>query len=909
MTNKKFPRGSEWRKWDLHVHTPLSIEQNYWENTPDTWNKYLDDLEKLPENFSVLWINDYLFLDWYEKVLQEKNTWRLKNIDLILPVLEFRIEKFAWIEFKDTKRINLHVIFSNELSIETIKSQFLNTLEQSYTLESWEKWTRAITRESIWELWKQIKSGVPKEELWKYWSDLKEWFNNLNIDEKQIFKALEKDCFNGKYLIAIWKTEWDQLKWTDSSIATKKSIINQADIVFTSSESVEKFHQAKDKLISQKVNNLLLDCSDAHSFSDSSNKDKIWKCFTWIKSDPTFEWLKQIIYEPEERVYIWPNKPNQKTWYQAIDKIEIDDYNIENKEIVLNQNLNTIIWWRSTWKSILLWAIAKKLKLEHPPIFDDEYDEYISSISENIKIFWKDWTENYEREVEYFQQSYMHSLSRNREGLNKIIENILRQKWKDKDLDKYNDFIIDNWKLISSIISDLFQILSDILKTKQFSLDLWDKSWVETEIIKLEEELKRNTTIQITDEEKEKYEELKKQLENLQNSKNINNTDFENIDKLKSISFIKESIDYELLAINSEIRKKDINTFYLWLKKDFKEKLFEKFEEISKKIALENIEIEKSINEIQENGIFKKVSKAFTESIQIQEIETKLKYQKWKLIQIDNIIKKLESLDKQKNDLILKIKDLYGKYLIESKNIITKLSDKVDWLEISANIRVKDKLYIEILSNALDNRKAENKIYLESDSSKIFDFLDDLLNWNLSFRWWYNSENLAKRIMTENLNEIHYELIYESDTFWKMSDGKKAFVVLKLLLDFSDKECPILIDQPEDDLDNRSICKELVEYLKKKKKQRQIIIATHNPNVVVTADAEEIIVANQNWTWTINKSWKKFHYITWSLEDSKILDESIFKTCILDSQWINEHVCDIVEWWKLAFEQRKRKYS
>lgn len=65
-------------------------------------------------------------------------------------------------------------------------------------------------------------------------------------------------------------------------------------------------------------------------------------------------------------------------------------------------------------------------------------------------------------------------------------------------------------------------------------------------------------------------------------------------------------------------------------------------------------------------------------------------------------------------------------------------------------------------------------------------------------------------------------------------------------MDFSNKECPILIDQPEDDLDNRSIYKELVEYLKKKKKKRQIIVVTHNPNVVVTADAEDIIVANQN---------------------------------------------------------------
>jgi hypothetical protein len=46
-----------------------------------------------------------------------------------------------------------------------------------------------------------------------------------------------------------------------------------------------------------------------------------------------------------------------------------------------------------------------------------------------------------------------------------------------------------------------------------------------------------------------------------------------------------------------------------------------------------------------------------------------------------------------------------------------------------------------------------------------------------------------------------------------MSDGKKAFVILKLLLEFSDKECPILIDQPEDSLDNRAIYNELVRKL------------------------------------------------------------------------------------------------
>lgn len=60
-----YARGSEWRKWDLHVHTPSSICQNYGGDTDEAWERYIDDLESLPEEFSVLGINDYLFIDGY----------------------------------------------------------------------------------------------------------------------------------------------------------------------------------------------------------------------------------------------------------------------------------------------------------------------------------------------------------------------------------------------------------------------------------------------------------------------------------------------------------------------------------------------------------------------------------------------------------------------------------------------------------------------------------------------------------------------------------------------------------------------------------------------------------------------------------------------------------------------------
>ena len=139
-----------------------------------------------------------------------------------------------------------------------------------------------------------------------------------------------------------------------------------------------------------------------------------------------------------------------------------------------------------------------------------------------------------------------------------------------------------------------------------------------------------------------------------------------------------------------------------------------------------------------------------------------------------------------------------------------------------------------------------------------------------------------------------------------MSDGKKAFVVLKLLLDFSNKNCPILIDQPEDDLDNRAIYNDLVKYLRKKKKLRQIIVATHNPNIVVGADSEIVLVANQNGLKNFNRDLKQFQYVTGSLEHTF---KDIKRIEVLESKGIREHVCEILEGGDMAFKKREEQYG
>lgn len=170
-----------------------------------------------------------------------------------------------------------------------------------------------------------------------------------------------------------------------------------------------------------------------------------------------------------------------------------------------------------------------------------------------------------------------------------------------------------------------------------------------------------------------------------------------------------------------------------------------------------------------------------------------------------------------------------------------------------------------------------------------------------------NPLSVSVDFFSTNWYGLNYKLNYQGDEFVNMSEGKQAFVILMLLLEFSDKKTPILIDQPEDSLDNRAIYNELVTYIKKKKKKRQIILVTHNSNVVVSADSDNVIVANQNGTNSQNANNNKFDYINGSLENTKKKDKTIHD--ILRSQGIREHVCDILEGGKIAFEKREQKYG
>lgn len=367
-TSSKSSAGTAWRIWDLHVHTPASLVQGYGGNTDDSWERFLSDLENLPDDIKVIGINDYWFLDGYRRVVRAREEGRLKNLDAVFPVVEMRLDQFGG-TLGNLSRVNLHVIFDPELDPDLIQAQFLNALQPSLKLSpSFEElgWQGVIARDSLISLGSRIKASVPVGELAKYDSDLQEGFNNLNVSLADVQAALSRTFFQGKALIAVGKTEWADIKWTDQSIAAKKNVINSAHLIFTAYEDASRWSDDVERLRSSKVTHRLLDCSDAHHFSDSDQKMRLGAYQTWINTTPTLAGLAYALEEFDRRVYVGLEPPtlarirrNPERFISSIEVAsETHDSRLFDHDLLLNPGFVAIVGNKGQGKSALLDCIA-----------------------------------------------------------------------------------------------------------------------------------------------------------------------------------------------------------------------------------------------------------------------------------------------------------------------------------------------------------------------------------------------------------------------------------------------------------------------------------------------------------------------------------------------------------------------
>ena len=118
----------------------------------------------------------------------------------------------------------------------------------------------------------------------------------------------------------------------------------------------------------------------------------------------------------------------------------------------------------------------------------------------------------------------------------------------------------------------------------------------------------------------------------------------------------------------------------------------------------------------------------------------------------------------------------------------------------------------------------------------------------------------------------------------ELSPGGRSSAMLPLIA-LSDK-VPLIIDQPEDNLDNRMVGLTLSTILERLKEHRQIIVTTHNPNIVVGGDAEQVVVLDAPSARSAKIE------LTGSIDDDDVIDA----------------VIKIMEGGREAFEERQRRY-
>lgn len=1001
-----YKRGSEWRKWDLHVHTPASIVSNYGGDTDATWEKFITDLECLSPEFKVLGVNDYLFVDGYERLLTAKNSGRLSNIDTLLPVIELRIDKFAGTS-GPLRRANFHVIFEESIEARIIRSQFLASLLPEYKLSpEWDsspvRWNGVIDRDSLQDLGRKIIASVPEGERKNYHTPLIEGFNNLTVSLEQVQKTLRAEYFRGRTLTAIGKSEWTAIRWQDGSIADKKTLINSADIVFVAAEIETAYHNARDSLRGAAVNDRLLDCSDAHSFSTSTDKDRIGNCLTWIKADPTFAGLKHALREFESRVFVGTRPSKLQMLVMNPGKF-IDSVRIEkvagapldevwfDVQLPLNPDLTAIIGNKGSGKSALADIVGLLGRTKHSADFSFLNDKKFRLPRNNKSKYFRgtlhwasgqsitagleeDIPRNITETVRYLPQNYLEKLCNeltdagdtgfDRELRTTIFSHLKHEnRLGQESLDSLISFRTNEvWDAIAQLRVTLAARNAELIEIEQ-KMSAPYKEALERKLAAVKSDIESLQTkipkvLEAPKADTPAAQQLQRQLEELRaNWKALQQQIGEkqkHLDHLMTLGEVAIKLNTKLETVSSYVAahrlamEADAKTLAiknpLYIEID-KAQLELRSAEIARDIDATGKELDEFRRKQGEQNAAGLAVRARLEEKSRQREQSIIDLEAWQqkmsslrgdvetpgtALYLEDQIKRLgdlpaqfqratEARDNVAAAIFEKLLGLGQTYRalyqpvqdFIDKNPVVKarfeLSFSVALVESNFQERLFDILtrqHVGSFQGMAEGDKVAKEILSRADFQTIAGleaFLHDVFD-KLSFdrrtaesrpmtiesqlKRGHTKQELYDFLFGLSYLQPHYALKLGQKSLQLLSPGERGLLLLVFYLLVDLDTAPLIIDQPEENLDNQTIYELLVPCIKEAKLRRQVVIVTHNPNLAVVCDAEQIVVAKMD---TVDS---RVTYVSGSVENPVI----------------NAEVVKILEGTMPAFVNRDVKY-
>lgn len=319
------PRGSIWRIWDLHVHTPFSALNN---GFPADFDEYATILlqRAVAMQVAAVGITDYFSAEGYRKlrkILDDDalltklcGTEVAKAIRRILFIPNIELRESTIVRSPDGKdrRVNFHVLFSDEVTPEQIEEDFLR--EVKFTAEGTpngtdEKWS--LTIRNLETLGQHLKA---QHTPFAGKSDIEVGMMNAVVKHGDVSEILEckRSIFGNRYLLAVPADEdLSECSWDGQGHLARKLMIQKSHMLFSANAGTRKFalglrHPSVDEFIEEfKSLKPCVHGSDAHDEAHLFTPDE--QRFTWIKADPTFAGLKRILREPDSRVFIGPEPP------------------------------------------------------------------------------------------------------------------------------------------------------------------------------------------------------------------------------------------------------------------------------------------------------------------------------------------------------------------------------------------------------------------------------------------------------------------------------------------------------------------------------------------------------------------------------------------------------------------------
>ncbi|GAA7048446.1 hypothetical protein AOH456_09380 [Helicobacter pylori] len=828
MGNKDKNKGSSWHKWDLHVHTPHTHLNKAYKCSEE------DFIQKLcTSEIDCIGLTNYFKFDEEEFDLKEKIEKRGIKVFYNLEVrLDYKNNKNEFLDF--------HIIFSDEILSDNIK-RFLSDMKA--TIDGTEKRLADLEKDDF-------KKAV------------------VNFD--QLLECLEEESLNlmGKYLLGFLSRghgsiECEFLEKGGRNETIYKKVIDKSHFLIHSSDNQKNLKDDRDSWL--KENKPLLQSSDAHK------EDSIGKKYTWIKTEKTFEGLKQIIYEPETRVSIDEEKSQDPL--HKIDCVGLcfdGEVKITNEKgdapfcyagfdqkLYFSPNFTCVIGGRGSGKSTLLQLIASKLYdkslvkgLKHETIQKCIEIQPGTDIVDSVEYLAQNEVEEFATNVSKFTEAIFNRIDSKSSGNlkeleNQIIENIKKfdeqiTYWQEKTKLEEQLKNREKERKKSQNIIDTFtdeDYLDKREKLQENHKALIDLKQSKEVVLIFIEKLKRVVNFESKENMEEKnsydkvYNQLKqnicKELEEI--DKNIKNGCFDSDDKnIEKLEVKQQTLCQEIGEFLKEKGVIDENIGDLErancqladIEKEITD-LKRKIEEITNKIkgfSWEGIDkdIENFKNQIEEklkeiNSVFKEISKNHKEVMKPITIKYRLNEDIFEGVfeDFDKLVDKGFNIQKHQS----KIKE----YLKE--------------IELKNTIDMQHAGFIEELYSSIDNKKAA-----------FYETMKDIFDREIHFQ-------IYRLLILKHLRNVEkykiFEVRYDKRVLNETSFGQKCTAVLVVLLSLGNN--PIIIDEPEAHLDSTLIANYLVTLIKKQKQKRQIIFATHNANFVLNADAEQIIqLKNEN---------------------------------------------------------------